>query len=34
VPLGALAIWLAVSLLCRAWALHRERAEEPKDGEG
>ena len=31
VPLAALAIWLAASLLFRAWALHRERGEEAKD---
>lgn len=31
VPLAALAIWLAASLLFRAWALRRERAEEAKD---
>ena len=30
VPLAALAIWLAASLLFRAWALRRERADEPK----
>jgi len=33
VPLAVLAIWLAVSLLFRAWALRRERAEEAKDSE-
>lgn len=31
VPLAALAIWLAVSLLFRAWALRGERREEAKD---
>jgi cardiolipin synthase len=31
VPLAALAIWLAASLLFRAWALRRERGEEAKD---
>jgi cardiolipin synthase len=31
VPLAVLAIWLAGSLLYRAWRLHRERVEEPKD---
>jgi cardiolipin synthase len=34
VPLAALAIWLAVSLLFRAWALRRERSEEPRDTDG
>jgi cardiolipin synthase len=34
VPLAVLALWLAGSLLFRAWALRRERAEEPKDPEG
>jgi cardiolipin synthase len=34
VPLGALAIWLAVSLLVRARTLRRERADEPRDPEG
>ena len=34
VPLAALAIWLAASLLFRAWALRRERSEEPRDTEG
>ena len=34
VPLAALAIWLAASLLFRAWALRRERTEEPRDTEG
>jgi cardiolipin synthase len=32
-PVAALAIWLAVSLLFRAWTLRRERAEEPSEGE-
>ena len=31
VPLAVLALWLAASLLFRAWVLRRERAEEPKD---
>jgi cardiolipin synthase len=30
-PLAVLAIWLAGSLLFRAWRLRRERAEEPKE---
>jgi cardiolipin synthase len=34
VPLAVLALWLAASLLFRAWALRRERAEEPKDPPG
>jgi hypothetical protein len=34
VPLAAVAIWLAVSLLFRAWTLRRERTDEPKDPEG
>ena len=34
VPLAALAIWLAVSLLFRAWTLRRERPEEPGAGDG
>jgi cardiolipin synthase len=34
VPLAALAIWLATSLLFRAWALRRERSEELRDTEG
>jgi hypothetical protein len=34
VPLAVLALWLAGSLLCRAWTLRRERTEEPKDPEG
>jgi hypothetical protein len=33
VPLAVLAIWLAGSLLFRAFILHRERVEEPKDPE-
>jgi cardiolipin synthase len=33
VPLAAIAIWLAVSLLVRAWTLRRERAEEPREGD-
>jgi cardiolipin synthase len=33
VPLAAIAIWLAVSLLIRAWTLRRERAEEPREGD-
>jgi cardiolipin synthase len=33
-PLAVLAIWLAMSLLFRAWTLHRERAEEPRDTDG
>jgi cardiolipin synthase len=32
-PLAVLAIWLAGSLLGRAWTLHRERAEEARDGD-
>ncbi len=34
VPLAVLAIWLAMSLLFRAWTLHRERAEESRDTDG
>jgi cardiolipin synthase len=34
VPLAALAIWLAASLLFRAWVLRRERSEDPRDTEG
>jgi cardiolipin synthase len=34
VPLAALAIWLAASLLFRAWALRRERLDEPTDTGG
>ena len=34
VPLAALAIWLAVSLLFRAWTLRRERLDEPTGPEG
>jgi cardiolipin synthase len=34
VPLAVLAIWLAASLLLRAWALRRERTEEPRDTDG
>jgi hypothetical protein len=34
VPLAALAMWLAASLLFRAWALRRERSEDPRDTEG
>jgi cardiolipin synthase len=30
-PLAVLAIWLAGSLLFRAWSLRRERAEESRD---
>jgi cardiolipin synthase len=30
-PLAVLAIWLAASLLCRAWTLHRERTEDSKE---
>ena len=33
VPLAVLAIWLAGSLLYRAWRLHRERVDEAKDPE-
>jgi cardiolipin synthase len=32
-PLAVLAIWLAGSLLYRAWRLHRERVDEAKDPE-
>jgi hypothetical protein len=34
VPLAAVAIWLAVSLLFRAWTLRRERLDEPTDTGG
>jgi hypothetical protein len=30
-PLAVLVIWLAASLLCRAWTLHRERTEDSKE---
>jgi len=33
VPFAAIAIWLAASLLVRAWTLRRERAEEPREGD-
>ena len=33
VPLAVIAIWLAASLLFRAWTLRRERGEEPREGD-
>jgi cardiolipin synthase len=33
VPLAVIAIWLAASLLFRAWTLRRERGEEPGEGD-